>query len=601
MSELPCSGAILEVDLGARTATRRPTPAALVEDYLGGRGLGARILWDLPAGTPAGSPANPLVFCPGLLNAYPAPAKSRCALVTKSPATRPLRPRSEASSGITFSNAGGAFGPALKQAGLDALVVRGEAAGPTVLVVDGDRVRFEDATDLAGLSSSATDAALAARLPGFQTAYVGPAGEAGVRFAAIMHEVSRAFARGGAGWVMGRKRLKALAVRGDVMPGVADRAGYAASLEELRQHFRDQRETTPYRNRRRCGSLTSLSWVSGMGALAVRNFREGTFGPYRDFHERTAPLLVHRYSCYACPVACRHAAAVSSGPYPGRYGEASHFEHAGMLGACCGISDENLLPRLIEACNEAGLDIISMANVLAFLMDATARGALPAAALDGARLELGDHAGMLELIERTASRSGVGDLLSQGVRAAAAALGGRAETYAFHSKGLEYAAWNPKGFAPMAISYVTSTRGACHLFGQAAGGQSAQAMLDSAGDCFLVRNFTERAMLARLVAAVVGRSYDEGSLFRLGARVVTLEKCFNWREGFAREDDRAVPACLEREPTARAEERFSEAWLDSALDAYYRVRGWDPRTSKPTPGTLASLGLGFTLPQMGEP
>ena len=601
MSELACSGSILEVDLGARVATRRPTPAALVETWLGGRGLAARLLWNLPAGTPAGSPDNPLVFCPGLLNADPAPAKSRCALATKSPVTRPLRPRSEGSSGITFSNAGGAIGPALKHAGLDALVVRGEAPEPTLLVVDGDRVRFEDARDLAGLSSSATDAALAARLPGFQTLYVGPAGEAGVRFASIMHEVSRAFARGGAGWVMGRKRLKAVAVRGDRMPGVADRAGYRTSIEELREHFRGQRDSTPYRNRRRYGSLASLSWVSGMGGLAVRNFRDGTWAPYRDFHLRAAPLLVHRYSCYACPVACRHAAAVSSGPYPGRYGEASHFEHAGMLGACCGVSDENVLPRLIEACNEAGLDIISMGNVLAFLMDATARGALPSPALDSVRLEAGDHAGMLELIERTASRTGVGDLLSQGVRAVAAALGGRADAYAFHSKGLEYAAWNPKGFAPMALSYVTSTRGACHLFGQAAGGQSAQAMLDSAGDCFLVRNFTERAMLARLITAVVGRRYDEGSLFRLGARVVTLEKCFNWREGFGREDDRAVPACLEREPASRAEQRFTEAWLEGALATYYRVRGWDPRTSRPTRATLSSLGLDFVLSELGAP
>lgn len=603
MSELPCSGEILEVDLAARTAARRPTPAALVEDYLGGRGLGARLLWDLPAGTPADAPENPLVFCPGLLNAYPAPAKPRSVVVTKSPATRPSRPRHEGSSGITYSNAGGAFGTALKRAGLDALVVRGRAASPTLLVVDGEAVRFEDAGDLAGLSSSRTDAALDARLDGdgWQTVYVGPAGEAAVRFAAIMHDVSRAFARGGAGCVMGGKRLKAIAVRGERMPGVADHAGYRAALDELREAFKSQRETTPYRNRRVYGTLASLSWVSGMGALAVRNFREGGSEPYRDYHERAARQLVHAYSCFACPVACRHSAAVRRGPYPGRYADASHFEHAGLLGADCGVSDEAVVPRLIEACNEAGLDIISMGNVLGFLMDAASRRALPEGFLEGLALDFGDHAAMLELIERTAARRGVGDLLARGVAAVAAAIGGRAADYAYHSKGLEYAAWNPKGFAPMAISYGTSTRGACHLFGQAAGGQSAQAMLDSVGDCFLARNFTERALLARLVTAVVGRDYDEGSLFRVGARIVTLEKCFNWREGFTREDDRAVPAGLEREPTARADQRFSGAWMDGALDTYYRIRGWDPRTSKPTRGTLASLGLDFTLPEVDEP
>jgi aldehyde:ferredoxin oxidoreductase len=271
-----------------------------------------------------------------------------------------------------------------------------------------------------------------------------------------------------------------------------------------------------------------------------------------------------------------------------------------MLGAHAGISDDQIVAKLSERCNELGLDVISTGNILGFLMDVTEHGWLPERFHDELTLRWGDHRSMLELMEKIAHRRGAGDLLAEGLPALAHELGPRARAHAFHAKGMEYAAWNPKGVAPMGLSYLTSTRGACHLFGQAPGGQNVQAMFDSAGDCLLVRTLTDRGTLARLVSAVLGRRYDEGDLFRIGARIINLEKCFNWREGFQRRDDSRFPSGLTVHPVAPAQEPFTEAWLEASLNAYYRRRGWDTATSKPERRTLEGLGLAFAARELYE-
>jgi aldehyde:ferredoxin oxidoreductase len=589
-------GAILEVDLSTGAWERRPTPEGLVEGYLGGRGLGARLLWPLAPGTPADAPETPMAFCPGLLDAFPTPGTSRSAVVTKSPLTRPLAPRFPGSATITYANLGGYFGAELKYAGLDALVIRGRAREPALLVVDGAEVRIEPARELWGMTSSRTEDALRARLPSpdrpFRTVYVGPAGENGVRFASIMHDVSRAFARGGVGWVMGSKRLKAIALRGRELPGVTDDAGYRRGVDELRAHFVAQQGATPYRNKRRFGSLGSF-WAMRDQRVAVRNFSQGRWDEMSDYAERAARTFVHHHTCFACPIACRKSSRVESGPAAGFYREAAHFEHAAMLGANCGLSDEAAIPRLAEACNEQGLDVISMGNVLGFLMDARARGLVPAGFLGGQDLRWGDWRGMEALIERTGARSGVGDLLSQGVEAVARAAGRAAEAIAFHAKGHEFAGWNPKGEPAMGLAYATASRGACHLFGEHPGGQDRQALLDSIGGCYFVRRMTDYEILARLVSAVVGRTYTEAGLVAVGERVVNLERCFNAREGFTADDDRRSPAALTREPLAGAAQGCSEEWLAHALTTCYQSRGWSRETGLPGRATLERLGLGF--------
>jgi aldehyde:ferredoxin oxidoreductase len=273
-----------------------------------------------------------------------------------------------------------------------------------------------------------------------------------------------------------------------------------------------------------------------------------------------------------------------------------------MLGVHAGLSDERLVSRLAEACNELGLDVISMGNILGFLMDARDRGMLPAGFLGpGVDLRWGDWRGMLALIEQTGARRGVGDLLSQGLEATARAAGHGAEAIAFHAKGLEFAGWNPKGEPAMSVAYATSSRGACHLFGEHPGGQDRQALLDSVGGCYFVRRMTDYDILARLASAVVGRAYTEADLMTVGERVVNLERCFNAREGFTAADDRRLPAALGREALTGVAQGFSDAWFEHALAACYASRGWDRDSGLPGRARLERLGLGFVLPDLEAP
>lgn len=456
-------GAILEVDLSGGSVERRATPEEYVTDYLGGRGLGARLIWSLEPNTPADDPRTPLIFCPGLLNAYPSPGTPRSTVVTKSPLTRPLDPPSAGSSTLSYSNMGGYFGTELKNAGLDALVVRGRCESPSLLIIDGDDVRIEDGSELWGMTAPQTEDALQERLGDhrFQTVYIGPAGENGVRFASIMHDRSRAYARGGVGFVMGAKQLKAIAVRGRACPAVAEPRDYREALEALRAHYREQESTTPFRAKRRYGSLSSFAWANHGRNLVVRNFREGSWREMGDYAQRAAEYFVHHHSCYACPVACRKSTVIPSGPTAGRYAEAAHYEHAAMLGSNCGISDEKVIPRLSERCNELGLDIISMGNIAGFLMDMKQRRRLPSDFFTpplSHELEWGEWRAVEELIERAAHRRGEGDVIADGLAALATELGGQASHFAFHVKGQECAGWNPKGMMPMALSYATASR-----------------------------------------------------------------------------------------------------------------------------------------------
>ena len=601
----PACGAILEVDLTLRTAVRTPTPEPYLRDYLGGRALGIRLLWSLEPGTAADDPETPLIFCPGLLNGYPSPGTPRSAVVTKSPLTRPLEPRFDGSSTVSYSNLGGYFGTELKYAGVDALVIRGQSEEPVLLVIDGDEVRFEDASNLWGRTSPETDTALRERLEDerFQTVYIGPAGENGVRYASIIHEVSRAFARGGVGYVMGAKKLKAIAVRGSRIPGAATPADYRTAMDELRQHFREKETDWAFRAKRTAGSLNSFGWACAGESLAVRNFREGSWSVMSDYARRAARYFVHQHTCYACPVSCRLSARVPEGPTAGRYAEAAHFEHAAMLGANCGLSDEKIIPMLSERCNEFGMDIITLGNIFGFLMDMRERGRLPEGFLGDIDLDWGNWRAMNTLIEHVARRTGPGEVISRGLVAVVRELGHGTGVFAFEAKGHEYPGWNAKGSCGMALSYATATRGACHLTGMTVAGQNRQAMNDSVGSCYFVRRITHYALLARLVSAVVGETYGSRDLYRVGERAMNLEKCFNWREGFTARDDRRVPAALAREPVPSREgpdPTFTDGRFQASLTSYYRNRGWDEETSKPTRRRLEQLRLTFAADAIEE-
>jgi aldehyde:ferredoxin oxidoreductase len=239
MSKIPgYYGIMLNIDLSSGKIEKVAIAPEDLGKFVGGRGLGMKILWDRlkKPGVDPLSPENPLIFLPGPLSGFPVPAASRTCVVTKSPITSPVQSRYPFASTVSYSNMGGFFGPEIRFAGYDAIVVTGKANEACFIVINDGKVEIRDAKKFRGIRTDAFDRAILTELGdrSFKTCYIGPAGENLVRYASIINTAARAAGRGGVGCVMGFKNLKAIAVRGSGQPGVADHKRFLAALEKAR-------------------------------------------------------------------------------------------------------------------------------------------------------------------------------------------------------------------------------------------------------------------------------------------------------------------------------------------------------------------------------
>lgn len=598
-------GVLLDVDLTRGTVGQREVPAARSGAFLGGRGLGARLLWDLcpaPGVDPLG-PDNPLMFLPGPLSGFPVPSASRTCIVTKSPCTSPATSPHPHASTVSYSNVGGFFGPEIRFAGWDGLLLRGQAPEPVVLVVDDDRVELRPAGDLWGLGTDAFERTLLARLGShdFRVACIGPAGEAQCSRACILHTAARAAGRG-VGAVMGSKRLKGVAVRGSRMPTVQDHAAFLRRLEQARRRFEGLFGTVYSGVMRRGGTAQYLTLASARGLMAVRNYREGSFAGVDDIGARAArqQIWVRDSACRYCRLACKKSGQVRAGPHVHTVHDGPEYETGTMFGANLLIDD---LGAVLAACtlgDDLGLDVISTGNTLGFLMEAREKGHADAAFLDGLDLRWGDAEAALALLGRIARREGAGDLCSRGTLAVSRALGPHTAPYAIHVKGMELAAHNVHANPARALGYATSNRGACHLSGDDKHHQDFVAAMDSTGVCLFAVSGggpmpgLRAADVAPLLEAITGEPWDEARFLRTGERVFTLERLFNLREGFGPADE-VLPERFFTEPptTGRAAGSvLDRAAFEAALRAWRTERGCDPDTGRPGAAKLDELGLG---------
>ena len=594
-------GAVLQVDLSAGTIEKRPIAPEDAERFVGGRGLGAKLLWDelRDPGVDALSPQNPLIFTTGPLSGLPIPSVSRTSVVTKSPVTAPLDSPYPSASTLAYANMGGFFGPEIRFAGYDEIVVKGAAETPVYLRIDDDRVEIKDAGEFWGMGTDDFDRRFIDELGdrSFETCYIGPAGEHQVPTACIVNTAARAAGRGGGGAVMGSKNLKGIAVRGSQMPPVHDHARFLELLEHARGLFRSPSVTNWARDE---GTTWALEDFSNRGIQAVRNFREGSFAEAANLGvgEVRSKLWARSFACYMCPLACKKSGVVRTGPHRGTLvHDGPEFETGTMLGANLMIGDLEGLMRCIFVADDLGIDAIAAGNVIGFLMEAYEKGHIDRDFLDGVDLRWGNVEATLEMLRKIAYREGVGDLAAQGFAALEGSIGQHSGKYAMHVKGQGLAAHNVYRQINKGVSYASSNRGACHLNGQTVAAQNEMAMIDSLGVCFFAAGTFGVGRLGELLQAITGVERTTAEYRQAGERIFNLEKMFNWREGFRRADDRLPDRFFEEAPTTgpTAGAVLDRGQFQGIMDRYYASRGWDTETSRPTEERLQRLGLDFAL------
>ncbi|MFB6096833.1 MAG: aldehyde ferredoxin oxidoreductase family protein [Haloferacaceae archaeon] len=569
---------VLRVDLTAGTVESEPIPEPWLREFVGGKGLGARYLYEeLDAGVDPLGPDNALLFVLGPLSGH-LPGESRYAAITKSPLT----------GGFLDSYSGGEFADALAGALADhmAVLITGVAAEPTVLVVDDGEPRLEP-TDLWGADTVETCEAY----PDAAVACIGPAGENAVEYATVATDAGDHHAgRGGAGAVMGAKRLKAVVARGDPPEELPE----LVALREKYERAYEADETGKWQAASE--TLESVNFANEVGVLSTRGWQEGRF-------EAAEEIGID---------AAREAAVEREGDARGFRVEAEEGETVPRgaapmtLGAGLGVDDFDAVATLGETCDRLGLDVISAGNAVAWAMRANEEGLLDAEH-DG--LSFGDAEAARDLIRAVATRADpLADALAEGVDAAAARFGG--DDMVPTVKSMELPSYDPRGAVAMALAYATSDRGACHRRARPVEQEVFAARdweTDDRVEAVLVAQNTRSTLWSLIVddfvgetlwddlgaewLAAVGRDTAPAELRTAGERIWTLTRLFNAREGFDREDD-ALPAPLRRPLRGGPAdgERIDPDDFESLLGAYYRARGWGP-DGLPTRETVERLGL----------
>ncbi|NIM44592.1 MAG: aldehyde ferredoxin oxidoreductase [Nitrososphaeria archaeon] len=613
-------GTALEIDLSKGKFVKRELNSKILQQYMGGRGLNIKTLYDLtrPDVKPFDA-ENPLILGVGPITGTLVPGNGRHNVTSKSPLTGILGD----------SNSGGFWGPELKFAGYDQLAVMGRSQRPVYIWIDDDEVEVKDASHIWGKTTHEADRIIKEEVgdESIQIAVIGQAGENLVKFAAVINNLARAAGRTGMGAVMGSKRLKAVVVRGSGDVPVA----HSQLLREVYERVLEKIYDSPgYNSRSKYGTPGLIQVYNGMGILPTRNSQTGVFEKGGDI---SGEELFERYvrknkSCFSCPVHCSRLFTLEDGPYAGTSGEGPEYETLCSLGSRCGNNDLESILYSDTLANQFGLDTISMGVVISFAMECYERGIITSEDADGLELEWGSHEAVIKLIEKIAHREGFGDTLAEGVKRAAEKIGRGAERYALHVKGLETPEQEVRGLKAMALGWAVASRGADHLRALPAaetlwtpreakemfGAEEAADRFAYKGKPEMVKWFEELCALAdsleickfviisihpeldltdlaEIVYAVTDWKVKKEELLQIGERIVNVERLYNTREGLTRRDDR-LPERYLREPLPEGPSKGQTVNLEPLLDRYYALRGWDLEKGRPSRGTLERLGIG---------
>ncbi|MGP8320338.1 MAG: aldehyde ferredoxin oxidoreductase family protein [Methanosarcinaceae archaeon] len=574
------TGRTITVDLGNRSILESKTDLKTAKEYIGGRGMGVKILYDMAAPTidPL-SPENPLILTTGPLTGTPAPMSGRHSITTKSPLT-----------GTIFdSSAGGFFGKEMKFAGVDALIITGKADAPVYLQIDDEDVDIVPATHLWGMNIRETTNTL--KSYGFVSC-IGKAGERQVGIANIMNDYVHACGRGGLGAVAGSKNLKAIVVKGSNKPEIANKAAFAEAKESAMRLLRASPVTS--KGLKNYGTSVLVSLMNYMKILPTDNFRgrefksaESVSGEYINKN-----YDLKRHSCYNCPVGCKRSIKESEMEIP-------EYETVWAFGPDIGNEDMDSIIRANRICNDYGMDTISCGSTIAAYSELRSIQINP------------------EQLDELVMQIGKGECeLGAGSRAYLRLKG--AEKLSMSSKGLEFPGYDPRGVLGQALGYATSNRGGCHLraymvapevigkpklidrltFSGKAGlvqiFQNLAAAVDSLAICKFVSFAMGEEELAALLSTVTGVHYSPQDLLHAGERIWNLEKLFNIGAGFTRADD-SLPARMFEDGGINTNgttimSMINKEEFEKTLTEYYHYRGWN-QDGIPSNKKLKELGI----------
>lgn len=591
---------IARINLTTGDISVEPLDMELAHKFIGGRGLGTKMLYDAGVATvdPL-SPENQLIYITGPMTGAAAPSTGRYMVVTKSPLTGM----------IACSNSGGIWGAKLKYAGWDAIIVEGEAPEWAYIVIDDDKIEIRDASDLVGMKSELIDDTLKERHgQDFSVLNIGPAGEKKVLLAAIMNDKDRAAGRSGVGAVMGSKKLKAIVVRATRknLDNIADIDALKEATKRAMEVIRENPVTGS--GLRQLGTAVLVNIVNNIGAFPTNNW-QGSYAEYGDdiSGETLADTyLVKAGACYRCPIACARVIKVGDKVVGG-----PEYEPLWAYGGNCGNNDLNTIDICNMLCNEYGLDAISTPCTIAAAMELYQRGYITEEECDGYPLEWGNTESLIEWTKRMGDpESELAWLMSSGSARLCEHYGH--PEISMSVKKQEMPAYDARAIQGIGITYATSNRGGCHVRGymispevlglpeqldrtvttdKAAWAKTFQdltAVIDSMGHCL----FTSFAMGAPeytdLLNAATGTTWTVEEVLNIGDRIYNIERMFNKAAGMKPEDDR-LPKRLLEEPVSDGPSEGMISQLPLTLPQYYEARGWV--NAFPTDETLKKLGL----------
>ena len=580
------------VDLTTGKTEFKPIPEDYKLKYVGARGVGDRFVFDNGPQVDALSPENIICFMNGPMTGSEANMSGRMAVVTKSPLTGT----------ITDSHHGGWSAARLRWAGYDGLVFKGKAPKPTYAYIHDGEFELLDASEVWGKGVHDT-------IKFFQEKYgkkdltvitIGPAGENLVKFACWMNEDDRASGRGGTGCVGGSKNLKAIVIKAEKkIVKASDRDKWKAAHTKALAEIMDERVVTSPRKGGLSvyGTNVLMNMTNVIGGLPSKNSQ---FTAYEHAEKISGEyvndnILVDNPTCHACPVACKKEVEIKDGPYKGLHMESVEYEPAWSVGANCGNDDIRVVAKMIDMCNDYGMDAIEIGHPISIYMEASEKGYTNG---DG-KLAWGDAGRMVELAGMIATRKGIGNIMADGANPTAKHFGH--PELAMTCKGQGMPAYDPRGIKGMGIGYATSNRGACHLRGYTPAaevvgnvlgpstvtdplawkGKGELAMIfqnvHTMTDCLDLCKFATFAesldSFAAQYEAMTGVHADAAHMLKVGERVYNLERHYNNLNGF-REGSDTLPDRFTKEPSTMGGSKGQVCELDDMLVEYYDKRGW---------------------------
>jgi aldehyde:ferredoxin oxidoreductase len=595
---------MLKIDLTNRSYEIDTIPNKIINHYIGGRGLGAYLLYKLvPPQIDPLSADNHLIFTAGPANGTDLFFSPKTILTTKSPLTNIY----------LYTLGGGIFSNQIRKAGFWAIDIKGMADRPVYLIINNKGVEFRDATSLWGMKTGETQRAMVGTTPLEKsgTIAIGPAGERLIKYASILTggQLYRTLGRGGGGCVMGSKKLKGVVISGNLKIKPADDDKFDYVKKAMVNKVREKKEFAEWW--RSYGTAGDINKLDALGMLPTRNWRGGQFESMEKICSQTNAQMWPREnrSCAPyCVAPCSHYIEINDGPYKGARCDGPDYETVYAFGSCCGIDKFDAIVAANQICDESGIDTMSAGVSIAFAMECFEKGLLGLKDTDGIELRFGSDSAMIAVLNKIVNLEGIGKRLAEGTKRLSQEIGG-SEAFAMHAKGLELGGYECRGLMGQGLAYAIGSRGGCHhAYGNPARVEAFdgtrmkiegkgeqvkniaidQIIRDCVPVCAFVRWIIDFETVSNIVSALFGEVYSISDLKDIGTRIINTERLFNMREGLTRKND-SLPTRLLNEPKLDGPTKGATVPLEELKDDYYRAMGWNLETGNPSDSVLEEL------------